>query len=674
MKLLKKITHITQALLIPCCLLTSCNYLDVIPPAQADFDDTMKDEAATLSFLYTCYGYVPRCQVYDFKAYELSADEVIFPKDWDMYGQQMAWGTISPSYYKVWNGSQTSDDFNIWTPSYNWIGYVHHFLSLIDELQPTGVTEEDKAQYKAECYFLEAYYHFRVLQAFGPCPIIPEKVDPNITNEEIPGRSHFDYCVDWIVQKLDDAAAVLPAVRETADLGRATSTIAKCLKARVLLYAASPLWNGSFPTPSWKNTNYETPGYGYELVSSSYDETKWTRALTACQEALSAAQAAGYQLFDIETANEKAERDGIDLPFIPGREEDTEENILFKQRVRMFQYLVTATEGDNNKELIWGQRIDSDGTNSGEATTARLPNRVVKKSDGSWNGGWSGFAPTLYTVQHFYTENGELPEDDPDFFPQSEWYTRFYEGASSPSLTTDLDGEDVKNDIIKLNAKREARFYAWIAYDGCEYAKKINNGNPLWLNFKNTNTNGWRASDSRNISGTGYLSKKFIDPAINYTTSGSTNHAAARRPYIRMAELYLNLAECYAALNQEGEALNNLNIIRKRAGIRDLTSADLSEMSLMDWVRNERFVELFEEGHRYYDLRRWAIAPDMLKAGTRFGLTGLTLNPTFEEFNTPILIDQPFKWDTKQYLLPVWSRSDYDELYSNPQMVQAPGY
>ena len=76
--------------------------------------------------------------------------------------------------------------------------------------------------------------------------------------------------------------------------------------------------------------------------------------------------------------------------------------------------------------------------------------------------------------------------------------------------------------------------------------------------------------------------------------------------------MYLNLAECYAALNQEGEALNNLNIIRKRAGIRDLTSADLSEMSLMDWVRNERFVELFEEGHRYYDLRRWAIAPDKL--------------------------------------------------------------
>lgn len=66
----------------------------------------------------------------------------------------------------------------------------------------------------------------------GPCPIITEKVDPNITNSQIPGRSHFDYCVDYIVQKLDTAATILPAVRETDDLGRATSTICKALKAK----------------------------------------------------------------------------------------------------------------------------------------------------------------------------------------------------------------------------------------------------------------------------------------------------------------------------------------------------------------------------------------------------------------------------------------------------------
>ena len=429
MKLIQKIIQISRTLLIPCCLQTSCNYLDVIPPAQADFNDTMKDEAATLNFLFTCYGYIPRVHPFEFKAFEQSADELISPKMWDDYQQQVAWGTISPSYYNSWGG----DDMNIWTPSYNWLGYVHHFLSLIDELQPTGVTEDDKAQYKAECYFLEAYYHFRVLQAFGPCPLITEKVDPNITNDQIPGRSHFDYCVNYIVGKLDDAANVLPATRSTEDLGRATSTICKCLKARVLLYAASPLWNGSFYRADWQNKNYETPDYGKELVSNSYDREKWTRALTACQEALTAAKAAGHELFDIETANKKAERDGVELSFIPGKEEDTPENQEFKERVRMFQYLITANEGDNNKEIIWGQRIDSDVNNGGEATDSRLPNRVVKKSDGSWAGGWAGLAPTLYAVQHFYTENGELPEQDTDFYPKS-GIAAFMKELQAPNL------------------------------------------------------------------------------------------------------------------------------------------------------------------------------------------------------------------------------------------------
>jgi hypothetical protein len=228
---------------------------------------------------------------------------------------------------------------------------------------------------------------------------------------------------------------------------------------------------------------------------------------------------------------------------------------------------------------------------------------------------------------------------------------------------------------IKQIFWREARFYAWIAFDGCEYAKKINDGNSLWLNLKNTNTNGWSQSNTRNCAGTGYLSKKFIDPNIRFGANGTRTHRAARRPYIRMAELYLNLAECYAALDNTTESLANLNEIRERAGLKELTDADLTgDMTLMDWVRNERFVELYEEGFRYYDVRRWMIAPTMLKAGVRYGLNGLVENPSFEEFNQPTLIDQPFKWDNRLYLMPIWSRQGMDELYSNPQLVQAPGY
>lgn len=672
MKLTSKIYQIAQALVVSCSL-ASCNYLDVIPPAQPDFDDTMKDEEATMNFLYSCYVGVPRSHPFQVAAFEQSADEKVAPPEYSNWQQQVAWGTISPS-----TDCGNSDDMNIWNASYNNLGYVHHFLSLIDEQNPAGVTAADKEQYKAECYFLEAYYHFRVLQAFGPCSIIPTKVDPNITNSEIPGRSHFDYCVDYIVRKLEDAATVLPPNREdNRELGRATSTICKALKARVLLYAASPLWNGSFPFPDWKNINYETPEYGKELVSLNRDDKKWERALTACQEALAAALGAGHDLFDMASADAKATLDKVSLPFIPGKEADTPENEKFKKRVRMFQYLITAHEGDGNKELIWGQRTSTDGNNSGEATESRLPNKVVKRSSGVYMGGWSSHAPTLYAVQHFYTEDGKLPNKDLNYYNQTEWYTRYYGGTQSPELVTnELDKEEVKNDIIKLNVGREARFYAWIAFDGGQYSTKINDGGPLWLNFKNTNTNGWNSSNTRNYAGTGYLSKKFVDPNITYSKDGSRSFTAIRTPFIRMAELYLNLAECYDALGQTGEALENLNKIRNRAGFENLTEADITaDMTSTDWVRNERFVELYEEGHRYYDLRRWTIAPDMLKAGTRLSLNGMNItNPSFENFNTPIQINQPFAWDDRLYFLPVWSGNGIDELYSNPQMVQAPNY
>lgn len=670
MKLTSKIIKIAQILIIPCCM-TSCNYLDVIPPAQPEYEDTMKDAQAVLSFAYSCYSGVPRCQPFYFQSFEQSADEIAAPAVFNDWQQQVAWGTISPSYYNSWGG----DDVTIWTPCYNWLGYVHNFLDLIDQLQPTGVTQEDKEQYKAEMYFLEAYYHFRLLQAFGPCPIITGKVDFNISNDQIPGRSHFDYCVDYIVGKLDDAARVLPPKRNNNYLGRATSTIAKALKARVLLYAASPLWNGSFPYPNWKNENYETPGYGNELVSTTYDRKKWERALTACQEALTAAQSAGYGLFSISTANTLATRYGLGLPFVPGKEADTDENNKFKERVRMFQYLSTANEEDGNNEIIWGQRIAAEDNDGGENVDCRLPTYIGDCNDGQARQGWASLAPTLYTVQHFYTENGKIPSQDTDFYQEPDWYTRFYENQTNTENPTRPDLENVKYDIIKLNAKREARFYAWIVYDGCQYSSILQDGNPLWINFKNSKTNGY-STNLRNYVGTGYLSKKFIDPHMIYYSAGggALKSTATRRPFIRMAELYLNLAECYDALGNTQEALNNLNEIRRRAGFDDLTESTLGNMDLTEWIHNERFVELYEEGHRYYDLRRWAIAPERLKAGTRYGLNGFKVNPSFEEFNKPTLLDQPFRWDDRLYMLPIWTRSDRDELYSNPQLVQAPGY
>ena len=171
---------------------------------------------------------------------------------------------------------------------------------------------------------------------------------------------------------------------------------------------------------------------------------------------------------------------------------------------------------------------------------------------------------------------------------------------------------------------------------------------------------------------TGYLCKKFIQPNINWTKGGNLDKKDYPATLIRLAELYLNLAECYAETGDTENALKYLNVIRNRAGIPELTTADLtSEMTLIDWIRNERFVELYAEGHRYYDARRWMIAPEVFAAGVRKGLNMEELeSPSFEELNQPVSVQQDFKWENRMYLAPVF----VNEVYKNPQMVQAPGY
>ena len=82
-------------------------------------------------------------------------------------------------------------------------------------------------------------------------------------------------------------------------------------------------------------------------------------------------------------------------------------------------------------------------------------------------------------------------------------------------------------------------------------------------------------------------------------------------PMFRLAEMYLNLAEAETELGNVTKALAALNMTRHRAGIHEITEAEVTEKKipwLLERVRNERRVELAFESHRFWDLRRWRIA------------------------------------------------------------------
>ncbi|MFR5270164.1 MAG: RagB/SusD family nutrient uptake outer membrane protein [Hoylesella buccalis] len=120
-------------------------------------------------------------------------------------------------------------------------------------------------------------------------------------------------------------------------------------------------------------------------------------------------------------------------------------------------------------------------------------------------------------------KDGKLPEKDKNFTPKSEWFT-----------SANIAG---RKDIIKLNAHREPRFYAWMAFDGGDYGSVLRAGKPLRLQMRNPNEQGFSRQFNRDNSVTGYLTQKYVDPKFEYGSGGSINGVigCANHP-LRLAE------------------------------------------------------------------------------------------------------------------------------------------
>ena len=620
-------------------LLSACNYLEVIPPEQANLDDTMKDANAVRNFLYSCYNGVENTITMD----NPSVDETTNSIELNSGLQKLSYNQLSSSVI----------DYGYWHNAYNAIGQCHLFLQQLEKSNPLGVDEAMKTQYRAEVNFLIAYYHFRLLVDYGPIPIIDHFMSMATPVSEIPGRSHFDYVVDFICKKCDEAATDLPAYRTTSEWGRATSSICYALKARLLLYAASDLWNGSFPYKDWKNKNYETPGYGKELVSNSYEPEKWRRALEACDYALKWAEDnGGNKLLLVDNMPSRVAN--LKDPYIP---ENSDED--FVAHVKLMSLVLQSTPDEGNFEYLWGIV-----PYVAIGFWSPLPLNIIERN-GSWVSGYSQMAPTLYTIEHFCTKNGKLPENDEKFVDKSDWLKSA--------------GVSGRSDIINLCVGREPRFYAWMVFDQGDYTCKFDNGNPVRIEMKNKDKQGYNPTKyNRNHLVTGFAMQKFIDPELFQDHVSYAGIPQKCRPLIRMAELYLNLAECQAMLSSDKksdqfalDALANLNAVHERAGLDPIKVSDLDNLPLIEWIKNERFVELWGEGHRYFDIRRWVEGPKYLAAGKREGLNAEKItNPSFADFNQRIKVNQPYRWNNRQYLIPIY----YDEVNCNPQLVQAPGY
>lgn len=163
---------------------------------------------------------------------------------------------------------------NCWTVAWTNIRRANVFLGHIQE---TPLSASLKQTAAAEARFLRAWYYAILLKNFGGVPLLGDRLFKANDDLQIP-RDKYETCVNYIVSELDEIAPILPREQLAQDFGRITSGTCYALKSRVLLYAASPLFNGGgiAEDPVVK----ELAGY------PSYDETRWRRAAEAAKQVI----------------------------------------------------------------------------------------------------------------------------------------------------------------------------------------------------------------------------------------------------------------------------------------------------------------------------------------------------------------------------------------------------
>ncbi|TKG93810.1 RagB/SusD family nutrient uptake outer membrane protein [Puteibacter caeruleilacunae] len=626
---------------------TACDdYLDVVPDNVATVDHAFKDRTSAEKYLATCYSYMPNLGHPIQDPALLGSDEwwAIEDSYYDWHGQyynalhlRFGMQNSNEPLLNYWDGSKNGK------PLYKAIRDCNVFLDNIDNVGP-DLEAEERMAWIGEVKFLKAYYHYFLLRMYGPIPLIRENLPVSVgIDESRTEREHFDVCVDYIISLLDEAAENLPLEiqNRSTDLGHITKPAVLTLKADVLLTAASPLFNGNEDLFELTNENNES-------LFPAYDAQKWTKAAEACKLALETALQAGHEFYDFDLYADIS---------------DTTKLLMDLKQVVSERW---------NSEIVWTMSNLSMNYYYKSATP------YFFKSQVQWVPYDPYMCPTLSIIESFYSKNGVPIEEDNTFA-----YDNRFDVTQVPD--DHLYYAEPGYKTMELNLNREARYYANIAFDGGVWFgngryKEIGDGDPdetSWI-FKMKAGEDHGRNGSFRYSLSGFWAKK--PSHIENVSPNSGSHAIDRStfPIYRLADLYLMYAE---ALNESldapnDEVYNAINAVRERAGLPTVqdswTNFSLypekinSKEGMREIIRHERTNELAFEGKRFWDIRRWKIAHEVMNEPVK----GLNANgENLEDFNVVRTLGLQ-SFSSKEYLWPI---SVYN-LRVNTKIKQNPGW
>lgn len=543
-----------------------------------------------------------------------------------------------------------------------------------------------------EAHFLRGYFYWLLIRKYGPVPIMPDEgadFSESYDNLSYP-RNTFDECVDFICKDMIEAAKRLPDRRDNLNSARPTKGAALAVRAKVLTYAASPLYNGNTEMADF------TDKTGRQLISQQYDERKWAVAAAAGKDFLDYNDQAGVYKIHTVGIRKTAEDTSYPTTIIPPKcEPYSSQNFpdgwadidpfesyrsVFNGELSMAENEeVIFTRGQNNRtnNLIPDGQEGSVEIGVKDLVKHQLPNSL---------GGWNIHGVTQKQCDAYAMADGTPYDREKvmaQYGPGNEFTTINNKALHPYDHLPD-------NGIYMGYANREPRFYASVAYSGTIWpgASTTEDRYHNQQIFYYRGEQDGRVNSNERWVNTGIGVMKYVHPYdINVGNNASIRDKAD--PALRYADLLLlyaealnNLTTSYEIASWDGtqtytisrdvnEMHRGVKPVRMRAGVPDYTDEVYADRDqFFNAIVHERQIEFFAENQRYFDLRRWKIAEEH-EAEQIYGCNTLMDRRNALQFYNPVRVPKlQTSFSRRQYFWPV----SWDELRRNKNLTQAPGW
>lgn len=598
--------------------LSSCNFLDVDHYFEATFkEDSIFHSAANANgYLWATPTAFPDPGAIwgnSWNPGEAASDEITLKyQSAEFWGELFTVGQINSRNINNYTAG------SIWYPMYRVIARCNKMLKEVYNVP--DMNEIDRRRYIGYVHFMRGYAYYHLLMNWGPLLIVGDEQlgtsEPaEYYNRE---RSTYDESVDYICNEFKLAAQGMygPEEMSISYYPRPSKGAAIALIARLRLQQASPLFNGGEAARKCFGT-WKRKSDGAYYVSQTYDPNRWAVAAAAAKQVIDMGY---YELHTVPTDNQNP----YPLPSnVPSQ--------IFPDGAggidpyHSFADMFTGESiAKTNKEFIWSQE-------SGNVKNYTVHSFPVKY------GGWGSMSVPQRVVDCFLMADGNSIENSSPEYP--------YVGDLTQTLPeTQIIGTfKLMAGVPKMYANRSARFYASIGFPGRIWPMNSANTDNSYVNqqfwYSHDDINAGIAGAGSNINDyclTGYTPVKYIHNDDSWANGkGSVKGAFITDPKtfptIRYAEVLLEYVEALnhvqgpttvvvadrngtdteVTVSRDFEEIKKyFNMIRYRVGLPGVKMSESSEEAFDKVLKNERQVELFNEGYRYFDTRRWGTFMD----------------------------------------------------------------